>query len=462
MGSLGQADHPRGGTTPHAEHGVESHAGRGVAGQPGGTAKVASEGGVLHRASWGRFWSPGRAAPNLLVGKLGAPGGTEAHRSVPVSTLKGLQDIVAAQTAISDIDGKLGKLWYAGYSIDDLAEHSSFEEVVFLVHNIRLPDQAELEELTEQMVSEREAADFIVNLMPTLAEQTSPMSMLRTSVSAASAYDPDGWDQSPVANYLKAIRLISLMPTFIAYYDRNRKGLPIVEPNPKLPHAANFLHMLTGEEPEQRAAEIFDTVFILYADHTMNASTFTARVVASTLADMHSAVTAAVAALKGPLHGGANEQAMRMLEEIGEPSRAEAFVRDLFEGKQLVMGFGHRVYRNVDDPRATILRRLSKELGEAAGDTRWFDISEAVEKVVLEERGLRPNVDFYAASVLRYLGLSTDLFTPMFSAARGAGWTAHIREQYSDNRIIRPDSEYIGPRDRRWVPLEERERVIAS
>ncbi len=379
-----------------------------------------------------------------------------------MSTLKGLQDIVAAQTAISDIDGKLGKLWYAGYSIDDLAEHSSFEEVVFLVHNIRLPDQAELEELTEQMVSEREAADFIVNLMPTLAEQTSPMSMLRTSVSAASAYDPDGWDQSPEANYRKAIRLISLIPTFIAYYDRNRKGLPIVEPNPKLPHAANFLHMLTGEEPEQRAAEIFDTVFILYADHTMNASTFTARVVASTLADMHSAVTAAVAALKGPLHGGANEQAMRMLEEIGEPSRAEAFVRDLFEGKQLVMGFGHRVYRNVDDPRATILRRLSKELGEAAGDTRWFDISEAVEKVVLEERGLRPNVDFYAASVLRYLGLSTDLFTPMFSAARGAGWTAHIREQYSDNRIIRPDSEYIGPRDRRWVPLEERERVIAS
>ena len=379
-----------------------------------------------------------------------------------MSTLKGLQDIVAAQTAISDIDGKLGKLWYAGYSIDDLAEHSSFEEVVFLIQNIRLPDQPELEELTERMVNEREAADFIVSLMPTLAEQTSPMSMLRTSVSAASAYDPDGWDQSPEANYRKAIRLISLMPTFIAYYDRNRKELPIVEPNPKLPHAANFLYMLTGEEPEQRAAEIFDTVFILYADHTMNASTFTARVVASTLADMHSAVTAAVAALKGPLHGGANEQAMRMLEEIGEASRAEAFVRDLFERKQLVMGFGHRVYRNVDDPRATILRRLSKELGEAAGDTRWFDISEAVEKIVREEKGLRPNVDFYAASVLHYLGLSTDLFTPMFSAARAAGWTAHIREQYSDNRIIRPDSDYIGPRDQRWVPIEEREHGVAS
>jgi len=374
-----------------------------------------------------------------------------------VSTLKGLEDVVAAQTAISDIDGKLGKLWYAGYSIDDLAANSSFEEVLFLVHHIQLPLQAELEELTEQMVNEREAADFVTGLMPTLAEQTSPMSMLRTSISAASAYDPDGWDQSPEANYRKAIRVVSLMPTFIAYYDRHRRELPIVEPNPKLPHGANFLYMLSGEEPEQRVAEIFDTVFILYADHTMNASTFTARVVASTLADMHSAMTAAIAALKGPLHGGANEQAFRMLEEIGDPSRAEEYVTRLFERKQLVMGFGHRVYRQVDDPRATILRGLAKELGETAGDTRWYEISEAVERVVREQKGLRPNVDFYAASVLHYLGLATDLFTPMFAAARAAGWTAHIREQYADNRIIRPDSEYIGPRDMTWVPVEERQ-----
>jgi citrate synthase len=390
------------------------------------------------------------------------PGGTDAYRSVPVSTLKGLQDIVAAQTAISDIDGKLGKLWYAGYSIDDLAEHSTFEEVAFLLQNIRLPDQAELEDITEQMVNEREAADFIRGLMPTLAEQTSPMSMLRTSVSAASAYDPDGWDQSPEANYRKAIRLVSLMPTFIAHYDRHRKGLAIVDPNPKLPHAANFLYMLTGEEPELRAAEIFDSVFILYADHTMNASTFTARVVASTLADMHSAVTAAVAALKGPLHGGANEQAMKMLEEIGSIDRVEPYLKELFERKQLVMGFGHRVYRNVDDPRATILRRYSKELGEATGDTRWFEISEAVAEAVRAQKGLRPNVDFYAASVLHSLGLATDLFTPMFAAARAAGWTAHIREQYADNRIIRPDSEYIGPSDRQWVPVEERAREAVS
>ncbi|MGH2572882.1 MAG: citrate/2-methylcitrate synthase [Actinomycetota bacterium] len=377
-------------------------------------------------------------------------------------TGKGLEEVVAAQTAISDIDGKLGKLWYVGYSIDDLAEHSTFEEVVFLLHHLRLPTQTELDEVTEQMVNDRETADFVAGLMPTLAEQTSPMSMLRTSVSAASAYDPDGWDQSPEANYRKAIRLTSLMPTLIAYYDRHRRDMPIVEPNPKLPHAANFLYMLSGEEPDQRAAEVFDTLFILYADHTMNASTFTARVVASTLADIHSAATAAIAALKGPLHGGANELAMRMLEDIGEPGKAEAYIKDLFARKQIVMGFGHRVYRTVDDPRATILRRLSRELGEAVGDTRWYEISEAVEKAVLAEKGLRPNVDFYAGSVLHYLGLPTDLFTPMFAAARAAGWTAHIREQYADNRIIRPDSEYIGPRDQRYVPIEERAPEAAS
>jgi citrate synthase len=373
-----------------------------------------------------------------------------------VTTCKGLEEVVAAQTAISDIDGKLGKLWYVGYSIDDLAEHSTFEEVVYLLHHRRLPTRDELDDLTEQMVNDRQAAAFISHIMPTLAEQASPMSMLRTSVSAASAYDSDGWDQSPEANYRKAIRLVSLLPTFIAIYDRHRQGLPIIEPNPKLPHAANFLYMLSGEEPSQEFADAFDTLFILYADHTMNASTFTARVVASTLSDMHSAVTAAIAALKGPLHGGANELAMRMLEDIGEVSRARAYVDDLFARKEKIMGFGHRVYRHVDDPRATILRRISRELGESVGETRWYEIAEAVEKIVLEEKGLRPNVDFYAGSVLHYVRLPEDLFTPMFAAARAAGWTAHIREQYADNRIIRPESEYIGPRDQEWVPIEER------
>ena len=372
-----------------------------------------------------------------------------------MATVKGLEEIVAAQTAISDIDGKLGKLWYSGYSIDELVEESTFEEVTYLVHHGRLPTQSELDELTEQMVNDRDAADFVTALMPTLAEQTSPMSMLRTGVSAASAYDPDGWDQSPEANSRKAVRITALMPTLIAYYDRHRRGLDIVEPNPKLPHAANFLYMLSGEEPSQEAARAFDQTFIIYVDHTMNASTFCARVVASTLSDIHSAVVAAIAALKGPLHGGANEQAQRMLEEIGEVDRAESYVKDLFERKQRIMGFGHRVYKT-EDPRATILRRLSRELGQAVGDTKWYDISERVEKVVMEEKGLYPNVDFYAGSVLHYLGLSTDLFTPMFAAGRTAGWTAHIREQYADNRLIRPESDYIGPTDQHYVPIEDR------
>jgi len=374
---------------------------------------------------------------------------------------KGLQDVVAAETRISDIDGKLGKLWYAGYSIDDLAANSTFEEITYLLQNGRLPSRIELDDITEQMVTDRETADFVTGLMPTLAEQTSPMSMLRTSVSAASAYDPDGWDQSPEANYRKAVRLTSVMPTLIALYDRHRRGLDPVPPNPKLPHAANFLYMLSGEEPAQEAARAFDIAFILYADHTMNASTFCARVVASTLADMHSAVVAAIAALKGPLHGGANEQAMRMLEEIGDVERAEAFVRDLLDRKQRIMGFGHRVYKTWD-PRALILRDLAREQAEEAGDTRWFEISERIQKVMEEAKGLYPNVDFYAASLLHVLGLATDLFTPMFAAARAAGWTAHIREQYADNRLIRPDSEYIGPRDRTYVPVDDREAEEAS
>ena len=368
---------------------------------------------------------------------------------------RGLEEVVAAQTAISDIDGKLGKLWYVGYSIDDLAKHSTFEEVTYLVHHLRLPTQIELEELLEQMVNDREAADFVADLMPTLAKQTSPMSMLRTGVSAASAYDSDGWDQSPEANYRKAIRIISLLPTLIAYYDRHRRGLDPVAPNPKLPHAANFLYMLIGEEPSQEMADAMDTAFIAYVDHTMNASTFCARVVASTLSDMHSSVVAAIAALKGPLHGGANEQAMRMLEEIGEPERADGFVKDLFARKERIMGFGHRVYKT-EDPRATILRTLARELGEHTGDTKWFDISQRVERVVMDEKGLYPNVDFYMAAVLHSLGLATDLFTPMFAAGRAAGWTAHIREQYADNRLIRPESDYIGPTDQHYVPIEDR------
>ena len=370
-------------------------------------------------------------------------------------TEKGLADVVAAQTAVSDIDGKLGRLFYVGFDIHDLARYSSFEETVYLLHRQRLPDRDDLEELSERLVDERDLDQFLEDLMPTFGEATSPMSMLRTSVSAASAYDPDGWDQSAEANERKAMRLIARFPTMIATYHRLRSGEDVVPPNPKLPHAANFLYMLLGEEPDEEAARALDICLVLHADHTMNASTFVARVVASTLADMHSAVTAAICALKGPLHGGANEAVMKMLEEIQDPDAVEDYIRAKLGRKEKIMGFGHRVYKT-EDPRATHLRRLARELGERAGDTRWFEISERVEKVVMDEKELYPNVDFYAASVYRSLGIPTDLFTTVFAASRVAGWTAHVREQLADNRLIRPESEYIGPRNQDYVPLEER------
>jgi citrate synthase len=368
---------------------------------------------------------------------------------------KGLAEVVAAQTALSDIDGRMGILSYCGYDIHDLAANATFEEVVYLLHHQRLPTQSELEDLDEQLAVERDISGFLRDLMGTLAQQTSPMSMLRTSVSAASAYDPDGWDESPDANYRKAVRLIARTPTLIATYHRLRTGQEPIPPNEKLPHAANFLSMLLGEEPDQESAKALDITLILYADHTMNASTFTARVIASTLADMHSAITGAIAALKGPLHGGANEEAWKMIEEIGEVDRVESYIKDALARKQKIMGFGHRVYKT-EDPRATHLRRLSQELGQRAGELKWHDIAERVEKVVMDEKGLYPNVDFYAATVYHYLGIPTDLMTPIFALARMAGWTAHVREQYADNRLIRPESEYIGPRDQKYVPIEER------
>jgi citrate synthase len=368
---------------------------------------------------------------------------------------KGMRDVVAAQTRLSDIDGAHGRLWYVGYPIETLAQHCSYEEVVHLLQRLRLPTQAELDDLGDFMVEQRDPSKFITDLMPTLAQQTSPMSMLRSSVSAASAYDPDGWDNSPEANERKALRLVARTPTFLAMYHRLRTGQEIVPPNPKLGHAANFLYMLTGVEPSQEDADVLDTTFVLYADHTMNASTFTARIIASTLADMHSAITGAIAALKGPLHGGANEEAMKMLEEVGSPERASAYVKDRLARREKIMGFGHAVYRTMD-PRARILKLLSHDTGERHGDLRWYEISDAIEQVVFNEKELNPNVDFYAASVYHVLGIPTDLMTPIFAVARMAGWTAHVREQYEDNRIIRPDSEYVGPRDQRWVPIEER------
>jgi citrate synthase len=368
---------------------------------------------------------------------------------------KGLEEVIAASTRLSDVDGKQGRLWYVGYDIHDLATKSTFEEVTYLLHNLRLPTEPELDELSERLVSEREVSPFLEGLMPTLAEQTSPMSMLRTGVSAASAYDPDGWDNSAEANERKAVRLIAMTPTLLAMYHRMRTGEMVVPPHSKLPHAANFLYMLSGNEPEQPDAAALDTTLILYADHTFNASTFTARVIASTQSDMFSAITGAIAALKGPLHGGANEEAMKMLEEVGDPANAERFIKERLSRRERIMGFGHRVYKT-EDPRATHLRKLSQELGERKGDTRWFDISAEIERVVDQEKGLHANVDFFAASVYHYLEIPTDLMTPVFALARMVGWTAHVREQYADNRLIRPESEYVGRKDQVYVPIDRR------
>ena len=368
---------------------------------------------------------------------------------------KGLREIVAAETNLSEIDGANGRLWYVGYEIGDLARNASFEEVIYLLHNLELPTQPQLDEITAFLRTERNLSPFLARMMPTLAQNTSPMSMLRTSISASSAFDPDGWDDSPEAEYRKALRLIAITPTVIATYHRVRTGQEVIPPHPTLSHAANFLWMLHGQTPDPADADALDTTFTLYADHTMNASTFTARVVASTLSDMFSAVTAAIGALKGPLHGGANEESMKMAEEVGKPENAEAFVRDRLANHGKIMGFGHAVYRTMD-PRATVLKQMSRELGERRGEPIWSDIFEALEATTFEQKGLFPNVDLYAAGVYHVLGIPTDLMTPLFALARMAGWTAHIREQYANNRIIRPGSEYVGPTDRVYLPIEQR------
>ena len=368
---------------------------------------------------------------------------------------KGLREIIASETKISDIDGQAGKLWYVGYEIADLAEHASFEEVIYLLHHTKLPTQVELDEQNELLVNERDLNPFLMGMMPTLAQATSPMSMLRTAVSAASAYDPDGWDETAPAQLRKALRLIAKTPTLVASYHRMRTRQEVVPPNPKIAHAANFLWMLHGTEPSPEDAAALDTTFTLYADHTTNASTFAARIIASTLSDMFSAITGAIAALKGPLHGGANEESMRMFQEVGEPARAAAYVAARLARHEKIYGFGHAVYKTMD-PRAGVLKRLSREVGERASQTRWHEIAEAIEATTFEQKGLYPNVDFYAASVYHVLGIPTDLMTPIFSLARMVGWTAHVREQYADNKVIRPGSLYVGPRDQRWVPIDER------
>jgi len=360
------------------------------------------------------------------------------------ATGKGLEGVVAAQTRISDVDGRQGRLFYAGYDIADLAAHATFEETVHLLHHLELPTAAELSETVATLRAESVLEPLLVELIGPLAQRTGPMTTLRTAVSAAAALDPD--DGSPEANLRTAYRLIAKTPQIIATYQRLRTGADAVEPRDDLGVAANFLYALTGKQPDPQTARDFDVVLVLYADHTLNASTFAGRVAAATLADMYAAATAAVATLQGPLHGGAIQEVREMLEEIGTPDRAPDWVRERLAARQKITW----------DPRATVLREIAERLGKQFGETRWYDTSVRVQETVMAEKTLYPNVDFYTASVYSALQLPPDLYTPLFAASRMAGWTAHIREQYADNRLIRPDSEYIGPEPRQWRPIERR------
>jgi citrate synthase len=373
---------------------------------------------------------------------------------------RGLADVVAAATALSDIDGKAGLLFYRGYDIHELAGNASFEEVAFLLQRGHAPDRGELDGYRAELTAGRQPGALARDDLPAIARHQRPMEALRSLVSLGSADDPDAESNEPAANLRKAARLTAQQPVLIAAYHAARHGRDLPAADPSFGTAANFLLQLTGERPEPRAAEILDTCLVLHADHTMNASTFAARVCAATLADMHSAVVAALGTLSGPLHGGANEQVMRGLEAIrqsgGDPLDAVSRqVSDRLAQGEKIMGFGHRVYKT-EDPRATHLRKMSEELATASGDDTYYRMSRRMEEVVLAEKGLFPNVDFFAATVYHYLGIPTDLFTPVFSASRMAGWTAHVIEQHADNRLIRPDSEYIGERGMRWVPLDAR------
>jgi len=368
---------------------------------------------------------------------------------------KGMEGIVAAQTGISYIDGINGRLFYRGLDINELAEKSSFEETTALLWYGDLPTRKQLDSFKRKMSENRLVPNEIIALLLLLPKKTTVMGVLRTAVSALASFDPETGDNSLEANVHKSIRLTAAMPTIVAAWDRIRNGLWPVTPSTTLDHAANFLYMLTGHEPDPAAARVLDQCLILHADHGLNASTFAARITASTLSNLHSSITSAIGTLKGPLHGGANEQVMRMLLEIGNIDRVDQYMRGAFAAKKKIMGFGHRVYK-ADDPRALWLERLAAQLAETSDNRRWYAMSERIRTIVQAEKPLPVNVDFYSASVYYTLGIPIDLFTPIFAISRVAGWTAHVYEQYSDNRLIRPESEYIGPMDVPYTSLDDR------
>jgi citrate synthase len=379
----------------------------------------------------------------------------KAKESHAATAAAGLRGVVVGASSVSDVVGDKGELIYQGYNIHDLARASTFEEVAFLLWNKRLPRRAELDDLKHRLGESYAVPPQIVDLLRRLPPDADPIDVLRTAVSAAEFYDPSARDISPEASLKTSIKLTAQFPTLVATADRIRRGLEPVQPLPDENIATNFLYMLKGEKPSEHDARLFDVCLILHADHELNASTFTARVVAGTLANVYASVTAAIGALSGPLHGGANTNVMKTLLEIGEVDNVESFIKQALASKRKIMGFGHAVYRT-EDPRATHLRQFSKEMGERAGNSKWYEMSRKLEEVMMREKGLYPNVDFFSASTYYMMGIPLDLYTPIFAVSRITGWTAHILEQYADNKLIRPRAEYVGPRNVPYVAVEDR------
>lgn len=371
-----------------------------------------------------------------------------------MSVTKGLEGIVATSSSISSIIDDT--LTYVGYDIDDLADNASFEEVIFLLWNLRLPNHVELEDLKNQLAANAALPNEIIEHFKMYPiEKVHPMGALRTAISMLGLYDEEADVMDDQANLRKAIRLQAKIPAIVTAFSRIRKGLEPIAPRKDFGYAQNFLYMLNGNEPSQIEIEAFDKALVLHADHELNASTFTARVCVATLSDMYSGVTAAIGALKGPLHGGANEAVMKMLKEIDSLENVETYINSKLDNKEKIMGFGHRVYRK-GDPRAKHLREMSKRLTDMNGEPKWYDMSTKIEELVTSRKPLPPNVDFYSASVYHSLGIDHDLFTPIFAVSRMSGWIAHILEQYENNRLIRPRAEYVGPGMQKYIPIEER------
>ena len=381
---------------------------------------------------------------------------TELTKNDAPIKARGLEGVIALESELSFIDGQKGELIYRGYDINDLADGASFEEVVYLLANGSLPTQDELEGLKQELRSERALPAPVLDILRNSPDDAHPMAVLRTAVSALGLYDDEADVMEETANRRKAVRILAQIPTIIASFDRLRKGKEPIAPLDHGSMAHNFLYMLNGEKPGKAAERTFDVCLVLHADHGLNASTFTSRVIGSTLSDMYSAVAGAIGALKGKLHGGANREVMRMLLDIDEKGADPAeYVKQRLADGERVMGFGHRVYKTMD-PRAAILRDMVKDLSEEAGEMKWYEYSMAILETMQSEKSIDPNVDFFSASTYYQLGLDPDLFTPIFALSRSAGWTSHLLEQWADNRLIRPRAQYVGQRDKTFVPIEDR------